>query len=167
VRKRISPLHMSACATSPCGWNVRRKKTDTDRAGTTREFAQLLTGLKLDLASVGKQLAKGVATSQSIGSQGRLLLRPSILDDLGLVPALQWQAREFEARAGFPCETKLCQNLSSRDLDPDRSTALFRIAQELLTNVMRHGSEWPYVSNRMGCFWKCPTTAAASPNGNT
>jgi signal transduction histidine kinase len=51
---------------------------------------------------------------------------------------LQWQAREFEARAGIPCETSLSPELSQWELDPDRSTALFRIAQELLTNVMRH-----------------------------
>lgn len=120
------------------------------------EFAQLLTGLKLDLAALGKQLVKGAATSQpelieKLQSMTTLVddsiqlvrkvassLRPSILDDLGLVPALQWQAREFEARAGIPCETELSPNLSQRELDPDRSTALFRIAQELLTNVMRH-----------------------------
>lgn len=120
------------------------------------EFAQLLTGLKLDLATLGKQVAKGVAMSQSelieklqsmatlVGDSIHLVrkvassLRPSILDDLGLVPALQWQAREFESRAGTPCETALSQNLSQRELDPDLSTALFRIAQELLTNVMRH-----------------------------
>jgi two-component system sensor histidine kinase UhpB len=120
------------------------------------EFGQLLTGLKLDLAVLGKQLAKGAATSQpelieKLHSMAALVddsiqlvrkvassLRPSILDDLGLVPALQWQAREFEARAGIPCETALSPNLSQRELDPDQSTALFRIAQELLTNVMRH-----------------------------
>lgn len=120
------------------------------------EFAQLLTGLKLDLAALGKQVAKGVAMSQLelieklqsmaalVGDSIHLVrkvassLRPSILDDLGLVPALQWQAREFEARSGIHCETSLSQNLSQREFDPDRSTALFRIAQELLTNVMRH-----------------------------
>ncbi len=120
------------------------------------EFAQMLTGLKLDLAALGKQVAKGVSTSQpelieKLQSMAALVddsihlvrkvassLRPSILDDLGLVPALQWQAREFEARAGIPCETELSQNLSQREIDPDQSSALFRIAQELLTNVMRH-----------------------------
>jgi len=120
------------------------------------EFGQLLTGLKLDLAVLGKQLAKGMATSQpevieKLHSMATLVddsiqlvrkvassLRPSILDDLGLVPALQWQAREFEARAGIPCETALSPELPQWELDPDRSTALFRIAQELLTNVMRH-----------------------------
>jgi signal transduction histidine kinase len=65
-------------------------------------------------------------------------LRPSILDDLGLIPALQWLAREFESRAGFPCEMAMNPDPAQGNLDPDRSSALFRIAQELLTNVMRH-----------------------------
>ncbi|MEO6545391.1 MAG: PAS domain-containing protein [Nitrospiraceae bacterium] len=120
------------------------------------EFGQRLTGLKLDLATLCKQLTKGTAMSQpelieKLQSMAALVddsiqlvrkvassLRPSILDDFGLVPALQWQAREFEARAGIPCETALSADLSERKLDPDRSSALFRIAQELLTNVMRH-----------------------------
>jgi len=120
------------------------------------EFGQHLTGLKLDLAALSKRLAKGKATSQSeligkIRSMAELVdnsiqtvrrvassLRPSILDDLGLVPALQWQAREFEARSGVPCEATIGPSLSQLELDPDRATALFRIAQELLTNVMRH-----------------------------
>ena len=120
------------------------------------EFGQLLTGLKLDLASMGKQLAKGLAPSQpalleKLQSMAALVddsiqlvrkvassLRPSILDDFGLVAALQWQAREFEARSGVPCAMELNQDLVQRDLDPDLSTALLRIAQELLTNVMRH-----------------------------
>ncbi len=120
------------------------------------EFGQMLTGLKLDLAALGKQVAKSVTMPQPelieklqsmaalVGDSIHLVrkvassLRPSILDDLGLVPALQWQAREFEARAGIPCETELSQNLSQREIDADQSSALFRIAQELLTNVMRH-----------------------------
>jgi len=120
------------------------------------EFGQLLTGLKLDLTSLAKQLAKNASTSNpewtgKLQSMVALVddsihfvrkvassLRPSLLDDLGLAAALQWQAREFEARAGIPCETVLSPDLIERVLDPDLSTALFRIAQELLTNVMRH-----------------------------
>jgi two-component system sensor histidine kinase UhpB len=120
------------------------------------EFGQLLTGLKLDLTSLGKQLARDATLSRpdlmekvqrmstlvndSIQVVRRVAsdLRPSMLDDLGLIPALQWQAREFEARTGVPCETALSQDLAQRELDPERSSALFRIAQELLTNIMRH-----------------------------
>lgn len=120
------------------------------------EFGQLLTGLKLDLSWLSRQVAREAAAlptlvmdklqamtklvNDSIQLVRRVAsdLRPSILDDLGLIPALQWQAREFESRAGFSCETAMPPDLAQRNLDPDRSSALFRIAQELLTNVMRH-----------------------------
>jgi signal transduction histidine kinase len=61
---------------------------------------------------------------------------PKLLDDLGLSAALEWQAREFEQRAGVQCSIR-----SEPDdiiLDQARSTALFRIFQETLTNVARH-----------------------------
>ena len=63
-------------------------------------------------------------------------MRPKLLDDLGLSAAIEWQAREFEQRSGVECDIK-----SEPDdivLDPARSTALFRIFQETLTNVARH-----------------------------
>ena len=118
------------------------------------EFGQLLTGLKLDLSSLGKQLTKhgghsdlvmkvqamGALVGDSIQQVRKVAssLRPSVLDDFGLIPALEWQAREFEARTGIPCKTALSADLSTKDLDPDECIALFRMAQELLTNVMRH-----------------------------
>ena len=63
-------------------------------------------------------------------------MRPSILDDLGLVEAVEWQARQFEARTGIVCRFE-CR-LESVDLSPEQSTAVFRILQEALTNVLRH-----------------------------
>jgi signal transduction histidine kinase len=63
-------------------------------------------------------------------------LRPGVLDSLGLIPALEWQAAEFQKRTGVPCEFK--GNVEQVDWGPDRSTALFRIVQETLTNVARH-----------------------------
>ena len=66
------------------------------------------------------------------------LLRPSILDDLGLVAALEWQSREFQDRTGVRCELQVSPRIAELPLDAQKSTALFRIAQELLTNVARH-----------------------------
>jgi signal transduction histidine kinase len=63
-------------------------------------------------------------------------LRPSILDDLGLLVALEWQAREFQTRTNIRCE--FVQHLDAVDLDSEKSTAVFRIFQEILTNVARH-----------------------------
>ena len=63
-------------------------------------------------------------------------LRPSVLDHLGLSAALQWQIDEFRSRTGIQC---LCRGLR-RDLrlDAGQSTAVFRIFQEVLTNILRH-----------------------------
>ena len=62
-------------------------------------------------------------------------LRPGILDHLGLGPAIQWQAGEFQNRTGIQCEVFLQEDIQ---LDRDCTTALFRIFQEALTNILRH-----------------------------
>lgn len=63
-------------------------------------------------------------------------LRPTVLDKFGLTAAIEWQAGEFQDRSGIRCET----HLPDKDLllDSQRSTAIFRIFQEALTNVARH-----------------------------
>ena len=63
-----------------------------------------------------------------------------MLDDLGLVPALECLATTFQERTGAPCAIDVAQELSSLELPSEISAALFRIAQELLTNVMRHAA---------------------------
>lgn len=62
-------------------------------------------------------------------------LRPSTLD-LGLVAALEWQAREFEKQMGIACVFRSAER--DIDLDPDHASALFRIFQEALTNIAKH-----------------------------
>jgi signal transduction histidine kinase len=63
-------------------------------------------------------------------------LRPSMLDDLGLGPALGWQAREFSRRTGVPANVEYPQDLAS--LPDEVRTCLYRVAQEALTNCARH-----------------------------
>jgi len=63
-------------------------------------------------------------------------LRPSVLDDLGLVAAIRWHGREFEERTGIVAH--LDSSLEDIDLTQQQSTAIFRIFEEALTNVMRH-----------------------------
>jgi PAS domain S-box-containing protein len=63
-------------------------------------------------------------------------LRPGVLDDLGLVAALEWQLKDFEKRTGIRCE--FSPPVEDISLEADLSTALFRIFQEALTNVVRH-----------------------------
>jgi signal transduction histidine kinase len=63
-------------------------------------------------------------------------LRPGILDDLGLVAAIEWQAQQFEARTGIRCQfDSFVENI---DLAREQATSIFRIFQEGLTNILRH-----------------------------
>src|SRR5581483_7363393 len=63
-------------------------------------------------------------------------LRPGILDHLGLVAAIDWQATEFQTRTGIQC--RFAHALDQAVLDEDLNTAFFRIFQETLTNIIRH-----------------------------
>jgi signal transduction histidine kinase len=65
-----------------------------------------------------------------------LLLRPSMLDDLGLVPALQWQAREVSKRTSM--EVRVATELASDDLPDEYKTCIYRVVQEALHNCSRH-----------------------------
>jgi PAS domain S-box-containing protein len=114
------------------------------------ELGQACTAIKMDLALIGRRAtpeqtqlrAKAnsamqltddmIATLRRIASE----LRPRMLDDLGLSAALESQAQEFETRTGVRCTVTLPREPLT--LDEDRSTAVFRIFQESLTNVTRH-----------------------------
>jgi signal transduction histidine kinase len=63
-------------------------------------------------------------------------LRPGILDHLGLVAALEWQANEFQTRTGIRCDVH--GSVQDPLLESHLATAFFRIFQETLTNVIRH-----------------------------
>src|SRR5262249_9764365 len=65
-------------------------------------------------------------------------LRPSILDDLGLVAAIEWQVSQFKKRTGI--RTEVVSNGDGVTLPGEASGAVFRVVQEALTNVMRHAN---------------------------
>ncbi len=114
------------------------------------ELGQSLTALKMDVSWLRKRLQKGqealskkaaamsglidktVKTVQRIASE----LRPGLLDDLGLVSAIEWQTKDFQDRAGIEC--RISADLKNFTLDKDRSTTIFRVFQETLTNIARH-----------------------------
>ncbi len=73
-----------------------------------------------------------ITTIRRIASE----LRPGVLDDLGLVAAIEWQVEQFQARTGLNCHWTNTAN--EIELDREKSTAVFRILQEILTNVLRH-----------------------------
>ncbi len=116
------------------------------------EFGQTLTALKIDLAWIKPQLDGGqTAIVQKVESMSKIIgmslesikklsadLRPPILDDFGLQAAIEWQAEEFESRTGTKCEIAL--QIKDALISSDISTAVFRILQETLTNIMRHAS---------------------------
>jgi two-component system sensor histidine kinase UhpB len=127
---------------------------ETERRHMAREihdeFGQLLTGLRMDLVWMEKRLKPAEpAVRQRMGGAVDLVdamvkqvrriasdLRPGALDDLGLIAALEWQAREWQARTGIPCQFESSHEHIA--LPAEHSTALFRIFQEALTNVARH-----------------------------
>ncbi len=63
-------------------------------------------------------------------------LRPAVLDDFGLVAALDWQLNEFQKRSGLACGLSVAPG--SAQLDKSTATAVFRVFQEMLTNIARH-----------------------------
>jgi signal transduction histidine kinase len=129
---------------------------EEDRARMAREvhdeLGQALTGLKMDLAWLRKHtgprqrelLLKFRDMSDLVDTtiQGvrRIAteLRPGMLDDLGLVPAMEWQLQEFQKRRGILCT--FASSLEEAPLNAEETTVLFRILQETLTNVARHAA---------------------------
>jgi len=63
-------------------------------------------------------------------------LRPGILDDLGLMAAIEWETGEFQRRSGIEC--RLIAGIEDFNLDREQNTITFRILQETLTNISRH-----------------------------
>jgi signal transduction histidine kinase len=116
------------------------------------ELGQAMTALKMDVHWLGQRLpedqliliAKTKAMSQLIDTTVQSVrrissaLRPKLLDDLGLSAAIEWEAREFERRSGIRCGVQ--SDPEDIILDQARSTALFRIFQETLTNIGRHAN---------------------------
>ena len=112
------------------------------------ELAQSLTALKMDtiwlrehvegnsdaqakLAQMLAMLDSAVAATRRIAAD----LRPTVLDDLGLVAAIEWLAQNFSQRSGVPCELDVDESL---DLPEPYATGVFRIVQESLQNVAKH-----------------------------
>jgi PAS domain S-box-containing protein len=116
------------------------------------ELGQALTAIKIDLAALIRELPGGTGPQiqrsrsilklldEAIQSVRRIAteLRPGILDDMGLVAAVEWAAEDFQARTGTKCDVSLPG--VDMTLNRERATALFRILQETLTNVARHAN---------------------------
>jgi PAS domain S-box-containing protein len=121
------------------------------------EFGQALTGLKFDVAWLTKELSRTAKGAGAAGMKSKAIgmsqaidgliqsvrataasLRPGVLDDLGLVAALEWLATSFHERTGLPCELTIDPSIRDTPVEVALATTVFRGAQELMTNVMRH-----------------------------
>jgi signal transduction histidine kinase len=126
---------------------------EEERARIAREIhdhlGQALTGLKMDLTWLKTRLPGQKSVAEKVASMFKLiddtirsvreiatLLRPEVLDQMGLAAAVAWQARDFQMRTGIRCKLSLPPDPVAAG--PELSTAAFRIFQELLTNVARH-----------------------------
>lgn len=113
------------------------------------ELAQSLTALKMDTIWMREHVPEGDGAAQekisqmlamldaSVAAVRRIAadLRPLVLDDLGLVAAIEWVAQNFTHRTGVPCELRVDESL---ELPEPYATGVFRIVQESLANVGKH-----------------------------
>jgi signal transduction histidine kinase len=114
------------------------------------EIGQWITGIKIEILNA--QESAGVSPEESSGHLARARamaeetlravrdlatgLRPAVLDQLGLEPALQWQAREHTRLTGVPVTVQIDGDLT--DLPEPHRTCVYRVVQEALTNCARH-----------------------------
>jgi signal transduction histidine kinase len=114
------------------------------------QVGQMLTGLRMELSNLARlhgdsdsEFSSRVAHAKGIVEQTlgivrniAMLLRPAMLDDLGLAPAVEWLAKDVSRASGIEIQTHIDADLN---LLPDKyRTCLFRVTQEALTNVSRH-----------------------------
>lgn len=126
---------------------------EEERTGIAREIhdqlGQALTALKMDIAWVSRRLRDPAGIEQKLAEMSRTTdeiifsvrrisaeLRPGVLDDLGLLAAIEWQAEEFARRSAIRCRVR--SELGDLMVERALATAAFRIFQEALTNVARH-----------------------------
>jgi signal transduction histidine kinase len=153
AEERLRESHEQLRALSVYLQYVREEERTRIAREVHDELGQALSGLKFDLSWLSGRLPKGTrqlpekikAMSQHIDTTIHTVrriateLRPGILDDLGLVAALEWQGNEFQSRTGIFCEVVAAvSDPALNALDADLNTAFFRIFQETLTNIMRH-----------------------------
>jgi PAS domain S-box-containing protein len=153
ISKSRKELHMLADHLQ----NIREE----ERNHLAREFhdqlGQSMTALKMDLSlllrtisdekqEISRPYIAGelISANKLIDEMSRLIweiiadLRPQMLDDLGLLSALEWETEGFESRTGISCEFQ--SSAGDIQMDSKKSIALFRIYQEVLTNILRHAN---------------------------
>jgi signal transduction histidine kinase len=131
-----------------------RTTQEAERKYLSRELhdqiGQMLTGLKMELTGLARRLSPGdpdissridrakSGVEQILGTIRNIamLLRPSMLDDLGLTPAIQWHAKEASRLSGIHIECEFDE--TADDVPEPQRTCVYRVVQEALTNCARH-----------------------------
>jgi signal transduction histidine kinase len=129
-------------------WTAEREKATIAR-DLHDELGGILTSAKMDIEWLGNRMDKTTDNEKRLAQLNRLVdeavslkrrviedLRPSLLDNLGLAPALEWHVSEHCKSAGLICKLDIAD--LSDVIDSDTSIAVYRIVQEALTNVIRH-----------------------------
>ena len=126
---------------------------EEERRKLSRELhdhvGQMLTALRMELGRVDRISSGNSRLSEAVSECRQLVdemvrivrdlalgLRPSMLDDIGLQPALEWQARDFSRRYGVPVDLVVEGDLDT--LTDQHRTCVYRVVQEALTNTIRH-----------------------------
>lgn len=155
-RKRVEKQVRQSCQQLRDLYAHFQSVREAERAEIAREIhddlGQVLTALRIDLSWLEKRLTKEPEpVPEKIKSMLRLAdttiqtvkrisvkMRPGLLDDVGLAAAIEWQAAEFQNRTGIRCI--LNPELEDTNLDQGCSTMVFRVFQEVLTNISHHAN---------------------------
>jgi signal transduction histidine kinase len=150
AEERLQESHEQLRALSVYLQFVREEERTRIAREVHDELGQAMTSLKMDVCWLANRLPKvakelhekmrkmsahidaTIHTIRRIATE----LRPGVLDDLGLVAALEWQANEFQERTGIQCSVS--STAEEVTFDQDVNTTFFRIFQEILTNIIRH-----------------------------
>jgi signal transduction histidine kinase len=152
AEEQLRQSHEQLRALSVYLQHVREEERTVIAREVHDELGQALTGLKLELTWLTNRLPPGLRALQAkaksmaehidetIHAVRRIAteLRPGLLDTVGLLAALEWQAHEFQTQTGIQCCVKAA--IKETLWDQDLNTAFFRIFQETLTNIIRHAN---------------------------
>ena len=146
LKSSMEQLHMLTSRLE----SIREEERKSISREVHDDLGQILTALTMDLMEIQKaapssvtQIKEKVESALSLSDSAIKIvqdvsarLRPSMLDHLGLCPAIGWLVEEFQKRSGINCILEL--PMHEPYIDGERSTALYRTLQEALTNVARH-----------------------------
>lgn len=132
--------------------NIKERERQRIAQEIHDELGGLLTGIKAYISvAMGRAEAAGTVHDPLLNDAHKLAqdaietvrrvitdLRPSVLDQLGVWPALEWYGAQVAQRSGLECECHIAPETACLLLDTERSTMVFRVVQEALTNVVRH-----------------------------